>query len=225
MRILAFLVGLFVCNLSQAQLRFGLELGMNAGAPIPKKISKGAEGKLGINPILGLAAQYKLSKRLTLQAALYYDRKSARYTSPVQYPYIVISGDSIDSFSGNVSGTFRNQYLTLPIHVRYAFNTKWSAGGGCYISYLLQGTNKGVVTNGKAGFNGAFAIDDQLFDESGNIHHLDAGLNALVQYQLRKHLSLQWQLAYGIPSVTQATDNFKDKTHNIYTYLTLGYWF
>lgn len=225
MRIIAFILCMCMYSISYAQLQWGIELGVNAGAPIPGKIAKGAEGKLGVNPILGVATQYKLNSRWSLQAALYYDRKSAAYTSPVQYPYIVISGDSIDSFSGTVSGAFRNQYLSLPMHLRYAINTKWSAAAGCYVSYLLQGTNKGTVSNGKAGFNGMFPIDDQQFDESRNIHHLDAGLNAVVQYQLRKHLSLQWQLAYGIPSVTQATDNFKENTHNIYTYLTLGYWF
>lgn len=225
MRYIALLICIFLHTGLIAQVQMGLEMGLNAGAPMPKKISKGSKGKLGINPVLGIGAHYKLNKRLSLQGTLYYDRKSADYTSPVQYDYIVVSGDSIDHFSGIVTGAFRNSYLTFPVHIRYTFNRRWSAGGGGYASYLLKGSNKGLVTNGKAGYNGIFTIDDQQFDESSNIHRLDLGLNTVVRYQLRQHISIQWLLAYGITSVTRSTINFKDKIHNSYTYLTIGYGF
>jgi hypothetical protein len=226
MRFMLCYIGLFFTPfLLHAQVDFGIEVGMNAGAPIPSKMVKGAQGNPGISGVVGLSAKYTWNRRLEVQALILYDRKKAKYISPVSYPYIVMSGDSIDSFSGIVDGRFNNQYVTLPVSVRYVFNSRLSAGGGFYFSYLLQGSNKGLVTNGKAGFNGMFKIDDQVFDESKNINPFELGMNVNVKYQIQKHLSLQWLTTYGINSVTKPTDNFKDKVHNIYTYLTIGYSF
>lgn len=207
------------------QVDFGLELGINAGAPIPAKMVDGAQGTPGLSGVIGISAKYKCSKPLELQAILFYEQKKANYRSPVSYPYIVMSGDSIDSFSGIVDGSFKNQYITLPLSIRYMFNRNLSAGGGIYSAYLLRGSNKGWVTNGKAGYNGMFKIEDQVFDESKNINVMEFGLNANVKYQILKHISIQWLMTYGINSVTKPTDNFKEKVHNIYTYLTLGYTF
>lgn len=208
-----------------AQLNFGLETGINAGAPFPSKMVQGAKGNPGLSMVLGVSSSYKFNRRLTLQAMLLYDRKKAKYVSPVYYNYIVVGGDSIDGFAGIVNGSFNNQYLTLPLSLHYNMNSKLSAGAGIYAAYLLKGSNKGLVTNGKAGYNGVFKIDDQNFDESKNISTLEMGTNVCVRYQVLKHISLQWLATYGISSVTEPTDNFKDKTHNIYTYLTLGYGF
>ena len=225
MKLLACLLGLLMPAALHAQWDYGMEVGLNAGAPIPEKMVTGAKGQPGVQPVLGLFAVYSMKRRIDIQASLYFDSKTASYSSPVAYPYIVVSGDSIDSFSGKVKGKFSNRYLSLPIFVFYKLGHHWSVGAGGYFSYLLRGSNKGQLTEGKAGFNGMFAIDDRAFDESSQIHSIDYGLNIGLKYQIRKYLKLQWFVAYGLQSVTKASDNFKDKTHNTYTYLTLGYGF
>lgn len=218
-------LSLSLSSISISQVNFGIHLGMNVGAPIPSKIEKGAKGKLGISEVVGLSIDSKINKRITTQVMLLYERKRAKYISPVYYPYIVVSGDSIDSFSGIVEGRFNNQYLTLRTDFLYSFNTKLYAGAGAYIGYLLHGVNKGVIRNGKAGFNGIFSIDDQAYDESININKFEYGLNSIIKYRILKNIDIQWLITYGINSVTKATDNFKNKTHNIYTSLILGYRF
>lgn len=224
-RFLVVICGLVLSFTSKAQLDYGIEIGLNAGAPIPSKKVAGAKGTLGISPIAGLALSYDIKRNLQLYAGAYYDRKQASYHSPVHYPYIVVSGDSIDSFSGIVNGRFNNKYILLPLGVRYRLNKNIHIGGGTYFGYLLQGANKGLVTEGTAGYNGLFKIDDQIFDESKNINKLDVGLNCCARFYVLKQVYLQWQINYGITSVTKKTDNFKDKTHNTYTYLNLGYTF
>ena len=215
-----------IASNAQAQtLRLGLQAGINAGAPMPKKIDKNAKGTPGINMTIGICAQKKLNTHHHLQAALLYEQKSASYFSPVQYDYIVVSGDSIDHFSGNVDGTFKNHYLTLPIDLQHQLHKKLHLTTGIYLAYLLKGSNTGTIKDGVAGFGGAFHIDNQAFNESKNLHHLDAGIRLGIAYALTTHLSLQWQTSYGITSLTKPTDNFKDKTHNLYTHLTAIYFF
>lgn len=208
-----------------AQIRYGVEAGVNVGAPFPKKIEKGAKGSLGLSPIFGFSAQKKLSRKIYLKGCLLFEQKRAKYETPVQYAYIVMSGDSIDGFSGVVEGKFKNQYLFLPINMMYQISRKTSAGLGLYGGYLLKGSNTGTVKNGKAGFGGNFNIPDQVFNESSNIYRFDFGTNMAVLYKINKDIHLQGQLSYGLSSVTKATENFKDKTHNIYGYLSVGYLF
>lgn len=224
-----FYVFLILClslsSISFSQVNFGFHIGMNVGAPIPSKIDKGAKGKLGISEVVGVSTNCKIKKKITTQVMLMYERKRAKYISPVNYPYIVVSGDSIDSFSGIVEGRFNNQYLNLRTNFLYSLNNKLTIGAGVYMGYLLQGFNKGVIRNGKAGFNGIFSIDDQAFDESKNISKIEYGLNTVIKYQIQKNIDIQWLVTYGINSVTKPTENFKNKTHNIYTILILGYSF
>lgn len=224
MKFFIFLIlSLSLSTITFSQINYGIHLGMNAGAPIPSKIEKGAKGKLGISEIVGLSTNCKIKNRISTQVMLLYERKRAKYVSPVNYPYIVVSGDSIDNFSGIVEGSFNNQYITLRTDFLYSINSKLYAGVGVYMGYLLQGINKGVIKNGKAGFNGIFSIDDQAYNESKNISKIEYGLNSVVKFQIQKNINLQWLFTYGINSATIPTDNFKNKTHNIYTCLILGY--
>lgn len=220
--ILFLLINTIIVNAQKT--KFGIAVGINAGAPVPKKIDKNATGKPGIHPTIGITLSKKITPKLNLNTTLFYEQKSAAYTSPVKYPYIVISGDSIDSFSGIVDGKFKNHYLTLPIEIAYQLHKKWTIGTGIYAAYLLKGNNSGIIKNGKAGFNGMFAIDNQTYDESKNIHKLDAGIKLSTRYTLHPKINLQWQTTYGITSLTKPTDNFKDKIHNVYTYLTAVYY-
>lgn len=223
--ILISLLALAKNKATSQKIQWGVQLGINAGAPLPKKISAGAKGKPGIQPLLGVVAQTTLTKHHSLQIGLRYEQKSASYFSPVQYDYIVISGDSIDHFSGNVDGQFKNHYLSLPLNYFYALNKKWKLGAGVHAARLLKGKNQGTIKNGVAGFAGAFKIDDQPYNETQNIKKLDAGTQFTLAYAITTHLSLQWQTTYGITSLTKPTDNFKDPTHNLYTYLTANYFF
>lgn len=228
MRNIIIVLSVIVCvQFAQAQLKYGAIAGLNAGAPIPSKIEKGAKGSLGVNPIFGFTLVRKSDDVLYYKASIIVDKRTASYVSPVSFKYIIVAGDSVDSFNGTATGKFNNLYLSLPFTAYYQLPKKlnhFSVGLGPNISYLLRGSNKGSVT-GKAGFQGFFPIENQGFDESSNINRWEYGVNLGIMYSINERIDVQWLTSYGINSVTKPTDNFKDKTHNIYTNLSASYYF
>lgn len=149
-----------------AQFQSGVVLGINAGAPVPSKLEKGASGKLQPGLLLGAYYTEPIYKKWHLEIYLFAEQKRASYTSPVYYDYIIMAGDTINTFQGMASGSFRNTYLSIPIQVQYALSKKLRVGLGAYTSLLLKGHHTGTVREGRAGLNGMFGIADQTFDES-----------------------------------------------------------
>lgn len=217
-------ISIFISFSCIAQVKYGFIGGINAGAPIPSNLPKGAKGNPGINPILGFTTLKQTDSKFFYKASIFFEKKTASYESPVDYNNIVIAGDTLDGFVGIAKGNFKNQYISLPFTAFYKLYKEFSIGAGPYISYLLKGSNKGIV-NGIAGRFISVPVNDQAFDESNNINKIDIGANITFNYKLNDKIDFQWQTSYGISSVTKPTDNFKDKIHNIYTNLTASYFF
>lgn len=115
----------------------------------------------GFDFLAGLTFEYQLKDKLSLVTGINYDRKSASeklYTEIIENP-----GDP--GFAGDIKICFRNQFLTVPVYVKYDFGTDDSfyINGGAFISYIL----KSELSND---------YDDTKLDQTDNLNALDFGL-------------------------------------------------
>ena len=223
MRILFVILFLCFAFCANAQIEKFVFVGINAGAPIPSKMVTGSSGTLGINPCIGFELKKKIYKRISLAAGLFLEQKSATYFSPIQMKYIVIGGDSLDGFKGNVRGKMKIRYANIPITCSFPIGKKWLLQTGVYLAVKLHGEHKGTITDGKAGFNFGFAIADSSFDESKNIKPLDAGVRLETSYTINSSWNLQYAVSYGLLSVTKPNENFSQKLHHLSNYINLKY--
>lgn len=90
----------------------------------------------GFDFLAGFTFEYQIKDRLSLVAAINYDRKSA---SESLYTEIIENPDD-PGFYGDIKITFRNQFISLPILVKYDFGPKNSfyIHGGPFVSYVLK---------------------------------------------------------------------------------------
>lgn len=90
----------------------------------------------GVDFLVGVSFEYQLKERLSLVANLNYDRKTA-----TDNPYIEIFPSPDDpSINGRIKIKFKNQFISLPILLKYRFgpNTSWYINGGPFMSYMLK---------------------------------------------------------------------------------------
>lgn len=90
----------------------------------------------GFDFLAGFTFEYQIKDRLSLVAAINYDRKSA---SESLYTEIIENPDD-PGFYGDIKITFRNQFISLPILVKYDFGPQNSfyINGGPFVSYVLK---------------------------------------------------------------------------------------
>lgn len=90
----------------------------------------------GLDFLVGVSFEYQLKDRLSLVANLNYDRKTA-----TDNPYIEIFASPDDpSFYGRVKIKFKNQFISLPVLLKYKFgpNNSLYINGGPFMSYMLK---------------------------------------------------------------------------------------
>ncbi|MFN3968997.1 porin family protein [Flavobacterium sp.] len=115
----------------------------------------------GVDFLVGLSFEYQLKERLSLVANINYDRKTA-----TDNPYIEIFDSPDDpSFYGRVKIKFKNQFITLPILLKYQFGPDNSLyiNGGPFMSYMI----KSELWND---------YDERNTDQTDNYKSLDFGL-------------------------------------------------
>lgn len=229
---------LFISLSGYSQTKYGVFVGINAGAPFPSKVQKGSKGKLGVNPILGLTLVRENSNKLFYRASILLDTRSASYNSPITRDtlkitsyqlngvtyYLPADDNKIGPFAGVVEGNFKNTYISLPFTMFYRIHPKFAVGLGPSLSYMLKGSHKGKV-NGIAGDGILFVIKDEKFDETENLNKFEVAANLSFNYKFNEKIDVQWVTTYGFNSLVKPTYNFKDKLHNVYTNLTASYYF
>jgi hypothetical protein len=115
----------------------------------------------GVDFLVGVSFEYQLKERLSLVANLNYDRKTA-----TDNPYIEIFYSPDDpSFYGRVKIKFKNQFISLPILLKYQFGPDNSLyiNGGPFMSYMI----KSELWND---------YDERNTDQTDNYKSLDFGL-------------------------------------------------
>lgn len=115
----------------------------------------------GVDFLVGVSFEYQLKERLSLVANINYDRKTA-----TDNPYIEIFESPDDpGFYGRVKIKFKNQFISLPILLKYQFgpNNSLYINGGPFMSYML----KSELWND---------YDERSSDQTDNYKSLDFGL-------------------------------------------------
>lgn len=115
----------------------------------------------GVDFLVGVSFEYQLKNRLSLVANINYDRKTA-----TDNPYIEIFDSPDDpSFYGRVKIKFKNQFISLPILLKYQFGPDNSLyiNGGPFMSYMI----KSELWND---------YDERNTDQTDNYKSLDFGL-------------------------------------------------
>eukprot|EP00388_Colpodella_angusta_P001231 GDKJ01003999.1.p1 GENE.GDKJ01003999.1~~GDKJ01003999.1.p1 ORF type:complete len:217 (+),score=-5.27 GDKJ01003999.1:266-916(+) len=115
----------------------------------------------GFDFLAGITFEYQLKDKLSLVTGINYDRKSASqklYTEIIENP-------EDPGFAGKVKICFRNQFITVPVYVKYDFGTNNSfyLNGGAFISYIL----KSELSND---------YDDTKLDQTDALKSIDYGL-------------------------------------------------
>lgn len=154
------LVAFFVGNsFAQGKLKVGFNGGLTyssfRGNPQIETL------EAGVDFLVGVSFEYQLKEKLSLVANINYDRKTA-----TDNPYIEIFDSPDDpSFYGRVKIKFKNQFISLPILLKYKFGLGNSLyiNGGPFVSYML----KSELWND---------YDEVNSDQTDNYKSLDFGL-------------------------------------------------
>jgi long-subunit fatty acid transport protein len=115
----------------------------------------------GLDFLAGFSFEYQFKERLSLVANINYDRKTA-----TDKPYIeIIENPEDPGFYGNIKIKFKNQFISLPILLKYKFGTNNSfyVNGGLFMSYML----KSELSND---------YDNTSSDETDNYKSMDFGI-------------------------------------------------
>jgi hypothetical protein len=115
----------------------------------------------GLDFIAGFSFEYQFKERLSLVANINYDRKTA-----TDKPYLeIIENPEDPGFYGNIKIKFKNQFISLPILLKYKFGTNNSfyVNGGLFMSYML----KSELSND---------YDNTSSDETDNYKSIDFGI-------------------------------------------------
>jgi hypothetical protein len=115
----------------------------------------------GLDFIAGFSFEYQFKERLSLVANINYDRKTA-----TDNPYVeIIENPEDPGFYGNIKIKFKNQFISLPILLKYKFGTNNSfyVNGGLFMSYMI----KSELSND---------YDNTSSDETDNYKSIDFGI-------------------------------------------------
>jgi hypothetical protein len=202
------------------EMEFGLKGGLNIGTPIGVA-EKGATGKLGVGPLLGMYFAYDLGGKWSVHGEFLYSYKGSKFHTPVSgdtiYKYNTITlTDTIPSeantmYRGWVDGKFDNRYLDMPLFVSYQLSSRFLMMFGGYVSYLIEGNNTGTadieVGDPKHPFT---TVTDEPFDQSSELNQWDYGLMLGTTYITERKINFGISLSSGMRSIYRKNYKYID---------------
>lgn len=130
-------------NYSQnSKIKFGIQGGLNysnfRGYDIPDDISSYYSENPAFAFLGGLNFEYQIKEKLSLKLEFNYERKSQK--SKTMLETINVNPDPISGGFDELRSKINNDYLVLPIMLKYNFSNKNSffVNGGPFIGYLLK---------------------------------------------------------------------------------------
>ncbi|HSY60997.1 MAG TPA: outer membrane beta-barrel protein [Cytophaga sp.] len=189
--------------------------GIQFGGPLYHSSSiVSKSGSPGFNPIIGIGVTYKLSKKWTLAAEVFYSRRKINYTSEVKnqnyidHNTIIVNNQPVTfdistTFTGTTKGTFDMHYLELPLCMQYAFGKKWNIQAGMYYAWAFSKTNKGTATGiiGRTDISNPNYVKDKEYNYSNELNTNYYGFVTGTQYQLSPAFSVDVRLTYSLKSL------------------------
>lgn len=194
-------------NPIEKRWKLGVRGGLSAGAPVPNKLEKGEDGELGIGPLFGIFGKYFFSKKVYVEANLYYDsRGNSPYTKQYRRDTIVdVKFGSATTqlptfYNAWVAGNLKLRYLSLPINASWMIKKWLSLQLGTQANYLLYASDKGSVKVivGEGGI-----VDDiyREYENAKDINSWDYGTNMGVSFYFFPELELQVRYFKGFHSI------------------------
>jgi hypothetical protein len=198
-------------------MQFGLKGGLNIGTPVGAA-EKGAKGSLGVGPLIGMYFAYDLGNNWALHGEFLYSYKGSSFDTPVSgdtiYKYVVndtIPSEVHTNYRGNVEGKFDNRYLDIPLYASYTLSERFFLMFGGYVSYLLRGKNSGSADVEVGDPRSPFTtVEDEPFDQSGEINKWDYGLLVGSTYMTKHRLNLGVSLTTGLRSIYRKNYKYID---------------
>lgn len=210
---------------------YGLKGAVTTGTPYSEP-KEGASGRLGTGPVLGFYWKHSMGRHLGLHLEIFYSYKKASFHSPVSgdttYP-VVIAGSTYTiptSYSGWVDGSFRNNYIDFPALLAYRLGKKFNVLAGPQISYLFKGHNSGTadIIIGQDPNYPYTTVNDEPFDESGQLNKWDYGLVCGTNFEASPKLNFILNCSYGLRSIYKKSYTATSgMVRNIYLQFSLGY--
>ena len=218
------IVGIFFSSSVTAQIKFGVQAGMNINS-INQTVSSNyrdfnypVKSKIGMR--LGVTVLYEFSEQVGLESGLLYSQKG------YQVDWDAFLKDS--DIGGTVEGYWKNtyNYLEMPLHLNYYYNN-FILSAGPYFAYGLGGTSDLDAThklNGSSenikkkidlkAVSGAVDTDDFFYDDDDEDFELvsvynafDIGLDFGIGYKYQQ-VMLKAQYSIGLNNLTPSIKDF-----------------
>jgi hypothetical protein len=167
--------------------------------------------------IVGVAAEFSISERISIQPELLFHQKG----------YTITTSETFGSATANYSETLTLNYLELPVMAKYTFG-KFYANAGLFFGYGVGGSHKGEVTFGAdtEKYSGKVIFESEPDNYDGDDWFVDTpfemGIGLGGGYKLGK-VMLDIRYGIGLTSIYSQKDNFDWTTKNNSIQFTVGY--
>lgn len=219
---------------AQPVVKWGVNMGINMGAPIPSKVGKDAKGSLGIAPRGGLDVFIPITKNWQLKTGVAFSQKNAQFSDSLNLivldtTYFSVGGQQqtliVETlFRGIAEGFFKNSYLEIPLAARYQRGRLGIDVGG-FGAVLLKGKNE-VTANGVVGFAEPPVYDNRVIDNSDALRPFDGGVLLGIDYRLWKQLVVHSHTNFSLVHIyKQPIQGVEGTIRNFYFNLGLGWRF
>jgi len=194
-------------------VRLGYNIGGTSPIGMPATIRKLNSYKLQSNFLLGFDVQKDLSGRWGVLAGLRFESKGMEVDATVKnyHMTIVRGGESLTGyFTGNNVSDVDMQMLTIPILATCRLGDKVMLKLGPYFSYLSSHSFKGHVYGGYLRETdptgpkieiGTDAYSQATYDISGDMRHLQYGIDFGVDWTIYQRWGVYADLSWGLNGV------------------------
>jgi opacity protein-like surface antigen len=209
-------------NYSQdSNIKFGIHAGINYstfyGYDIPAAFGPVYSESPAFAFLGGINIEYQIKEKLSLKLELNYERKSQKADNNIE---ITDTNDYTQRY--NFTSKKNNDYLVLPIMVKYNFGNKNSfyANGGPFIGYLL----KSNLTNDLGdieGINNGTVVTTDLNNKTD--FGLAIGLGKMIEINEKNSISIEIRENLGLTNTSKdkVWGNGEAKTNSLN--LIIGY--
>ncbi len=206
---------LVVSVASQAQFRFGPQVGLNVSS-LKVEDDQGMDIKSKIGLSIGAIAEYGLGETMALQSGLIYSSKGSTYEE---------SATESDGMGGEISvkmdGTVAINYLEIPVNFKYyipAGSTKVILSAGPYVAFAMGGKYDMDMTMSYMGVSMTENESEDLnfgSSEEDDFSSTDFGLNLGAGIEI-KNFVISAQYGLGLKNIDAVeVDGQSTKNNNL----------
>jgi hypothetical protein len=201
-----FILILLLSFSSQSQTFIEIQGGTNiANLSDPGNLVPGGVWKSRIGFVGGFATTFNLTDKLIINPGIRYVQKGTK-------------SEWSSSFTGNVKGTLTNNYLELPIYIKYEFaniGSKLFAIGGPSFAYLINSTMEGDTQ-----LFGSSSVDSKQDYKSYDIT-FDFGFSSSTKINKRISFLVSAMYSFGFIKISKLGSN--EATRDVKILVGLSY--